>query len=186
MIKLNRNILLFFTTAISVFFFNGCIVFHKVSYVVRLETPTSGTVLVTAFDMRSNANTKKEFEQDKKNLFQYMLKSKEFVTAQNAQGKNITSRKLFIDNGKLTGEGIYKFDNIQNVEGIKYDGGFHYLNLGLEDSVMSTNGEIVRSKEYKRIMWDSTFNELKFTMFSFSFSKNNNMPLAPYYKPGKQ
>lgn len=165
------------------FFANGCIVFHKVSYVVHLDTPTSGTVQVTAYDMRSNATTNKEFEQDKKNLFQYMFKSEKFVKAQKAQGKDITARKLSLDEGKLIGEGTYKFNNIENVEGIKYDGGFHFLNLGLDDSVMATNGEIVRSKEYKRIMWDSTYKELKFTMFSFSFKNSKSRPLAPFYKP---
>ena len=173
-------------TALLTFILSGCIVFHKVSYVVTLDTPTSGTVKVTAFDMRSNAKTKQEFEQDKKNLFDYMLKSDDFVAAQKAQGKDITSRKLYIEKGVLMGEGIYKFDDISKVEGIKYEGGFHYLNLALDDSVMATNGEIVRSKEFKRIMWDSTFKELQFTMFSFSFDKDKYKPLAPYYNSKKK
>ncbi len=173
---------LIFTLA---FFFNGCIVFHKVSYVVHLDTPNSGTVTVTAYDMRSNAGTNKDFNEDKSNLFQYMLKSKEFVVQQKMQGKDITSRKLYVEDGKLIGVGTYKFDDIGAVEGIKYDGGFHYLNLALTDSVMDTNGEIIKSSDYKRIMWDSTFKTLKFTMFSFSFEHNNSRSLAPYFKQGK-
>jgi len=178
-------LLITFITSLT-FILNGCIVFHKVSYNVKLDTPTSGSVKVTAYDMRSNATSNQEFEQDKNNLFQYMLKSQDFVNAQKSQGKNITSRKLSLKDGKLIGTGIYKFTDINKVEGIKYDGGFHYLNLNLDDSVMATNGEVVRSKGYKRIMWDSTYKELKFTMFSFSFEKNNYRPLAPYYKSDKK
>lgn len=167
------------------FFLNGCIVFHKVSYVVNLDTPNSGIATVTAYDMRSNAGTNKDFNEDKTNLFQYMLKSKEFVVQQKMQGKDITSRKLYVEDDKLIGVGTYKFGNVGAVEGIKYQGGFHYLNLALSDSVMDTNGEIIRSNDYKRIMWDSTFKTLKFTMFSFSFEHNNSRSLAPYYKQGK-
>ena len=177
----NGQIIPFMIFASLMFFLNGCIVYHKVSYSVHLNTPHSGTATVKAFDMRSNADSKKEFDQDKKNLFQYMLKSKEFVADQKSQGKVVTARKLYLQNGKLIGEGTYKFNNIKDVAGINYDGGFHYLNLNLDDSVMATNGEIIRSKEYKRIMWDSTYKVLEFTMFSFSFEHNKSRPLAPYF-----
>lgn len=168
-----------------IFFLNGCIVYHKVSYKVNLKTPNSGIVTVKAYDMRSNADSQKEFNEDKKNLFQYMLKSKKFLSDQKSQGKAVQSRKLYMQNGKLMGEGSYKFDNIKNVAGINYDEGFHYLNLNLDDSVMATNGEVVRSAGYKRIMWDSTYKVLEFTMFSYSFKNNKSIPLAPYFKPGK-
>ena len=56
--------------------FSGCIIFHKVSYEVKLETPEKGTATVTAYDMRSDAANKKDFQEDTTNLFSYMLKSR--------------------------------------------------------------------------------------------------------------
>ena len=165
--------------------FSGCIIFQQISYDVKLDTPTSGVAVITAYDMRSDAKNKSELEKDKKNLFQHMLKSNEFIKEQKESGKYITGRKLYVEDGKLIGEGTYKFDDIAAVEGIKYEGGFHYLNLGLDDSVLSTNGEIIRSKEYKRIVWDSTFQELKFTMFSTNLNAANYKSLAPYYENNK-
>ncbi|MDR3628549.1 MAG: hypothetical protein P4L45_17010, partial [Ignavibacteriaceae bacterium] len=50
----------------------------------------------------------------------------------------------------------------------------------------STNGEIIHSKEYKRIVWDSTFQELKFTMFSNELNGSQYKPLAPYYENKKK
>jgi hypothetical protein len=166
--------------------FSGCILFHQISYDVKLDTPTSGTSVITADDMRSDAKSKADLEKDKKYLFQHMLKSNEFIQEQKEAGKYITDRKLYIDNGKLMGQGSYKFDDIGAVEGIKYEGGFHYLNLGIDDSVISTNGEIIRSKDYKRIVWDSTFQELKFTMFSNDFKGSAYKSLAPFYKNDKE
>jgi hypothetical protein len=46
---------------------------------------------------------------------------------------------------------------------------------------MDTNGEVITSKGYKRIMWDNSIKELKFTMFSFSFDKEKYRELAPFY-----
>jgi hypothetical protein len=178
-----RLLLVVFTTSLIL---NGCIIFHQISYDVKLDTPTSGVASISADDMRSDAKSKPDLEKDKKNLFQHMLKSKEFVEEQKASGKYVIDRNLYIDGGKLMGEGSYKFDDISAVEGIKYEGGFHYLNLGLDDSVISTNGEIIRSKDYKRIVWDSTFSELKFTMFSNDFTGSQYKSLAPFYEDKKK
>jgi hypothetical protein len=162
--------------------FNGCILFHQISYDVKLDTPTSGTAVITADDIRTDAKSKADLEKDKKYLFQHMLISKEFIQEQKESGKYIIDRNLYIDNGKLMGQGSYKFDDIGSVEGIKYEGGYHYLNLGIEDSVISTNGEIITSKDYKRVVWDSTFQELKFTMFSNDLAGSPYKSLAPFYK----
>lgn len=183
--KLNIYFVSFITLLALPILLNGCIIFHKVSYDIKLDTPISGTVTVTAFDLRSNAKTNEEFEDDKKNLFDFMLKSKKFVQEQKKVGKNIISRKIFLKNKELIGEGIYKFNTINAVEGIQYEGGFHYLNLAPDDSVMDTNGEVINSKGYKRIMWDNSIKELKFTMFSFSFDKDKYRELAPFYNPKK-
>jgi hypothetical protein len=164
----------------------GCIIFSRISYDVTLDTPTSGITVVTADDMRTDAKSKADIEKDKKYLFQHMLKSPEFINEQKESGKYITDRKLYLENGKLNGQGSYKFNDIGAVEGIKYESGFHYLNLGIDDSVISTNGEIIRSKDYKRIVWDSTFQELKFTMFSNDFTGSKYKSLAPFYDGKKK
>ena len=176
----------FFFAILFLTAFNGCITFHKVSYDVKLTSPNEGSVLVTAYDIRSTANTSKEFDDDKNTLFRYMLKSKQFPKDQKEQGKEIISRKLYVEDGKLIGRGEYKFTDISKVEGMKFEDGFHYINLNLEDSVISTNGEIIKSKEFKRIVWDSTFTELKFTMLGNSFSNHTQYKLlAPYYNQKK-
>jgi len=164
------------------FTLNGCLIFHKIDYEVHLETPEKGYAIITAYDMRSNAETDADFEKDTTNLFTYMLKSKEFVDQQKTQGKDIYSRKLFVKDNMLIGQAEYRFNDVDAVENIKYEEGFHYLNLSLDDSVISTNGVIVKSKDFKRILWGKDMKILKFEMFSESFVGNPYKPLVQFYK----
>ncbi len=182
-----KKLFLLITASTLITLFSGCLTFHKVSYVVKLKNPDEGTVLLTAYDIRSTAATGKELNEDKDNLFNYMLRSSKFLRDQKAQGKEVISRKLFIEKGQLVGQGEYKFTDINNVEGMKYDGGFHYLNLQPDDSVIATNGTVVKSNGYKRIMWDSTYTELDFTMLGNPFTHSSRFKsLAPFFKQSKK
>jgi hypothetical protein len=164
---------------------NGCIIFHTVSYEIKLNPDKSGTTSILVTDIRSNAKTDQDFEEDKNNLFSYMLKSSEFIESMKKNRKNIIKRDLFLSGDTLKGKAEYKFDNIKGIEGIEYEGGFYFLTLGVDDSVVSTNGEIIKSKDYKRILWDSKINPLKFEMFSFSFDNDPYRKLAPFYESYK-
>lgn len=173
--------LLSFIIILIIFGLNGCLIFHTVSYEIKLNPDKSGTTTILVNDIRSNAKTDENFEEDKNNIFSYMLKSDEFVESMKKNRKNIVKRELFLNGDTLMGKAVYKFKNIKGIEGIEYDGGFYFLTLGIDDSVVSTNGEIIKSKNYKRILWDSKINPLKFEMFSFSFDKDPYRKLAPYY-----
>lgn len=177
------KLFIFTFVSISLLSFNGCLIFNKISYDVKLDGTKRGVVTIKAYDLRSNAKNEKDFQQDKRNLFSYMLKSKEFlIDAKKNQGKDIIYRNLENNNDTLIGTAKYKFNDISKVEGIEYQDGFYFLTLTPTDSVISTNGEIVKSGSYKRIMWDKSFKNLEFTMFSYSFDENPQRPLAEFYK----
>ena len=163
--------------------FTGCLVSEKISYSIKLQTPTSGIVTMQFYNIKSNANSDKEFDEDKDNLFSYILKSEKLKTQLEGQGKDVISRELYRDGNKLNGKAEYKFKDITKVEGIRFEDGFYYLTLALDDSVISTNGQIIKSKEYKRILWDKSFKELKFEMYSSGFNDNTFKSLAQFYNP---
>ena len=96
------------------------------------------------------------------------------------EGRNILDRKLFISNGKLNGTVKYSFDDISKVEGIIYEDPFYFITIQLEDSIVSTNGEVIVSEEYKRIMWDNSIKTLKFEMFSADVNNDNLVDLSKY------
>ena len=79
-------------------FLSGCLTFHKVSYDVNLEGPKNGTVTMTINDIRSDAETKTQFEEDKDTLFNYILKSDVFLKTMLDEGKNFISRELYVEN----------------------------------------------------------------------------------------
>jgi hypothetical protein len=162
---------------------SGCIDFYKVSYEINLETPDKGTAIVHLYDLRSDAATEKDFETDKQNIFQFALKSDDFLQSMKQEGKNIQSRELQVSGDTLDANVVYTFDSITSVENMQHDAGFFYLTLEPTDSVISTNGEIISSKDRKRILWDRSMKTLRFEMLSNTFTGKSYKMLGPYYKP---
>lgn len=162
---------------------NGCLIFHSVSYEIKSSTTGSGSATVIVEDIRSDALNQNELKMDKENLFDFMYKSDEFITQMKDEGKKITSRELIVDNDKLNGKISFDFDDIELVEGIVYEKPFYYLTIPPEDSVISTNGEIVVSDQHKRIIWDNSIETLKFTMFSDDVESGNLIGMAEYFEP---
>ncbi|MBX2974810.1 MAG: hypothetical protein KF721_01665 [Ignavibacteriaceae bacterium] len=159
---------------------NGCLVFHKVSYTVQPNGAKGGTATLYFEDIKSDAIGNKEFEEDKNALFEYMLSSDEFISEMKKEGKKIKSRELYVDNNKLFGKIVFSYDKISEVEGMQYQDGFYFLTIPPTDSVISTNGVVVPSKDHKRIMWDKSIKELKFEMLSDA-PKAGLRELAPFY-----
>ena len=163
-----------------IFTMQGCLVFNTVSYEVNLEDENSGTVTLNVSDIRSDAMNTTELEEDKNQLFNFILESDEFVQQMSEEGKFILDRKLFLSNGKLNGTLKYSFDDVSKVEGIVYQEPFYFITIPLEDSIVSTNGEVIVSEGHKRIMWDNTIRTLKFKMFSVDVEKGSLVELTKY------
>lgn len=176
-----KNKLFAFIVLIGLSFINGCLVPEKISYTVKLETANSGIVTMQFYNVKSNAEYDDEFQEDKKNLFDYISKSDKLVTQLKGEGKDILSRELYVEDGILNGKAEYRFYNIKNVDGIIFEDGFYYLTLALDDSVLTTNGQIIVSKDYKRILWDKNIRTLKFEMYSTGFDDEDFKALSPFY-----
>jgi hypothetical protein len=162
------------------FLLQGCLVFNSVSYEVNLEDRTSGTVTIEISDIRSDAMNTTELEQDKNQLFQELWKGEEFVSQMKDEGKNILERDLYISNGTLNGKVKYAFDDVSKVEGIVYQEPFYFITIQLQDSIISTNGEVIVSEGHKRIMWDHSIETLKFKMFSADVESGSLVDLTKY------
>jgi hypothetical protein len=124
-------------------------------------------------------------EQDKKQLFQDMLKSDEFVNQMKEEGKNILSRNLYVSDGKLNGTVKFSFNDITNVENFEYEDPFYFVTLEPMDSIISTNGEVVISENHRRIMWDKSIKTLKFEMSSTDTEDSNLVELVQYFDQEK-
>jgi len=158
----------------------GCLVFNTVSYEVKLEGENSGSVNLQVNDIRSDAINVSELEEDKNQLFNFIWKSDDFVQQMKEEGKLVTDRQLYVLNGKLIGNLSYNFNDITTVEGIQYQDPFYFLTLSPEDSIVSTNGEVIKSEGLKRIMWDNSIKTLKFEMFSANVDSDNLVDLSKY------
>jgi hypothetical protein len=159
----------------------GCLHFNTASYKIELKDSNSGSVTVFVKDIKSDAIDKTELNEDQKNLFDFALKSEKFIEQMESEGKFITDRKLILNGENLDAQINYNFKNINDVEGIVFEDPFYYLTLQPGDSVVSTNGKIIESKDYKRIIWDSSIDTLEFEMFSDDTSGDNLTSMAAYY-----
>ena len=171
-----------FIFVLAITLFSGCLISERINYTIDLKTPTTGKVTVNFLNIKSNAIGKREFNQDKKNLFEFAMKSKSLINQLKSEGKFVKYRFLSVKNNQLNGKVIYDFKDIKKVEGIRFEDGFYYLTMALDDSLISTNGKLIISKEYKRILWDKNYKQLKFEMYSSGFDNNAYKGLASYYK----
>lgn len=181
MLQFKKIIMLF----ILLLFLQGCLVFHSVSYEIKLTDSISGNVVIEVKDVRSDAMNTSELEADKKQLFQDLLKSDDFVEQMRDEGKNILERRLYVSNGRLNGVVKYSFDEVAKVEGIVYQEPFYFITIQSEDSIISTNGEVILSEGYKRIMWDNSIETMNFEMFSTNTDGSNLVELVQYLQDDK-
>jgi hypothetical protein len=173
-------IILFFSSG-----YYGCLIFHTMSYTINIDKDTTGTGTVIVSDIRSDATVGSDLATDKKNLFEYVYKSPDFINQMKDEGKNITNRELYKHGDTLIGKADFSFKSIFNVEKIKYEDGFYFLTLTLDDSILTTNGQIIYSKDHKRILWDKGFKVLKFEMLGYPFKTNEYTRLSPFLETNK-
>jgi hypothetical protein len=159
----------------------GCIVFHSVSYEVNVNEDGTGTALVTIDDINTDATTKGMIDEDVKSILEYGLKSSEFIDMMKAEGKTITSRNVMVEREKLNGMVRYEFSDVSKVEGVQFEDPYYYLTIPVEDSIISTNGQISITSEYQRIVWDKSIKTLKFKMYSDDTSREGLTSIAPYF-----
>ena len=162
--------------------FTGCIIINAVSYEVEVNEDGTGTALLSIYDINSDAYSKEALDEDVKNLFDYAFKSKEFLDGMEAEGKRTASRNLYVVDGKLNAELKYSFVDISRVEGMQFEDPYYYLTIPAADSIISTNGQVSKTNEYQRIMWDKSIKTLKFKMFSDDTNREGLTSLAKFYQ----
>jgi hypothetical protein len=158
----------------------GCLVFQKISYEITINDDKSGTAKIYITDITSDATDSEAFKQDTSALFTFMQKSDQFIEDMKNEDRFIKIRNLILNGKNLDAEVVYDFTQIKGVENISYEDGFYFLTMEPADSIISTNGEVIKSKNYKRILWDDKQKLLKFSMFSAETDAYRK--LAPYYK----
>ncbi len=66
---------------------------EKIAYSVKLNGPNNGIVTMQFYNIKSNADSDKEFQEDKDNLFNYILDSDKLTDQLKGQGKDVISRE---------------------------------------------------------------------------------------------
>lgn len=159
----------------------GCIVFKSVSYEVTVNSDGTGTALVIIEDINTDATTKETIDNDVKSILEDGLKSQAFIDDMKSEGKIIKSRNVIVEKEKLSAIVGYEFSDISKVEGMQFDDPYYYLTIPAADSIISTNGQVTKTTEYQRIVWDKSITTLKFKMYSDDTNRDGLKSLTPYY-----
>ena len=177
---MKKNILMMFVVVISQL--TGCIVFNNVSYEVKINEDGSGTASLLIEDINTDAINNEAIDEDVKSILEHGLKSQQFVEDMKSEGKKIILRDVVIENEKLNAMVNYEFDDITRVEGMQFEDPYYYLTIPVDDSIISTNGQVTKTAEYQRIVWDKSVVVLKFKMFSDDTNREGLTSLAKFYK----
>lgn len=176
-----KKLSLVLTFLVITIFLNGCLTFKSVRYEVMKNGGDAGTVVVEIYDIRTDAKDNEELEADKEYLFNFALESQQFVDDMKNEGKNIIHREMYKSEGKLNARILYKYDTINSVENIQYEKPYFYLTVNPTDSILSTNGQIISTGEYKRIIWDDSHSTLKFEMMREESMDGNLRSMSEFY-----
>ena len=168
--------------AVFVVQLTGCIVFNNVSYEVNINEDGTGTAKLVIEDIKTDATTKEAIDEDVKSILEHGLKSQQFVEDMKSEGKKISLREVVVENEKLNAIVNYEFDDITRVEGMQFEDPYYYLTIPAEDSIISTNGQVSRTNDYQRIMWDKSIKTLKFKMYSEDTNREGLTSLAKFYQ----
>lgn len=160
----------------------GCIVFNNVSYEVTVNEDGSGTAILVIEDLKTDAITTEAMDEDVKSILEHGLKSQQFVEEMKTEGKKITVRNVVVNNEKLNAIVSYEFEDISRVEGMQFEDPYYYLTIPVEDSIISTNGQVTKTTEYQRIVWDKSIKTLKFKMYSDDTNREGLTSLAKFYQ----
>ena len=177
---MKKNIFMMFVVVISQL--TGCIVFNNVSYEVKINEDGSGTASLLIEDINTDAINNEAIDEDVKSILEHGLKSQQFVENMKSEGKKIILRDVVIENEKLNAMVNYEFDDITRVEGMQFEDPYYYLTIPVDDSIISTNGQVTKTAEYQRIVWDKSVGVLKFKMFSDDTNREGLTSLAKFYK----
>lgn len=161
---------------------SGCLVFNKISYEIVMSDSSAGSASVAIYDIRSDAKTPFRLEEDINYLYNYSGKSKKFIEQMKLEGKEITGRELEIKEDTVIGYLSFNFNSLSAFGNITFDAGFYILTLSPTDSIIATNGQVLRTKNDLRILWDEDIEKISYTLMGNSFEKEGFTKLAPYYK----
>jgi len=186
-----KNIHLFFCGSfILLFVLSGCLTCETKTYKFELLGKGKGRLTVTysnIFSSRSDEELEmnEEIESDFNELvYEYLQGDKLISELPNAK---LISRKLFEAGGKLNGEVVYEFTNINQVHLFQTDakGPYMYLlNAFSMETVLTTNGSI-GPDYFKVVYWNKKLKTLEFTS-SIESMNEDGKSLLPMWKSMKK
>jgi hypothetical protein len=180
--KIRLFVLLVFVAA----FFTSCLTVEKKTYVFELDGKNSGTLTITWENIMSELDEGEDVsEEDFDELVNSYLNGDEIESQY--PDATIVSKDLYVQNNKLYGKAVIKFDDLAEVKLYKYDKkGPYMLSMSSFSETYSYGNGTYGGDVMPVIFWDKKSKRLEFTTTVTEPNEDDNVSLAPSYNKWKR
>lgn len=165
-------------------FFTSCLTVEKKTYVFELDGKTSGTLTITWENIMSEMDEEDDVsDEDFDELISAYLEGDEIESQY--PDATIVSKDLYVQNGKLYGKAVIKFNNLADVKLYQYDKkGPYMLSLSSFSETYAYGNGNYGGDIMPVIFWDKKLKKLEFTT-TVSEPGNGQISLTDHYEEWK-
>lgn len=145
-------------------FLPGCLTFKTVEYTITVNKDLSASGVVIFRGIGSDVADPEQRKLDLEGLVEYGLKSTDFINDRRAEGRDIKSRKLYVDNGLLVAEIGFSVKKVSDIEGIYMNEEYIYVDVDPDSQLNSANGEINTYGGGSQVLWKKGPGKLSFAV----------------------
>lgn len=146
------------------FLLPGCLTFKTVEYTITVNKDLSATGVVIFRGIGSDVADPEQRKLDMEGLVEYGLKSTEFINDRKSEGREVRSRKLYVENGLLTAEIGFSVKKVSDIEGIYVNEEYIYVDVDPDSQLNHANGEINTYGGGSQVLWKKGPGKLTFAV----------------------
>lgn len=163
-------------------FLSGCLTFKTVEYdlIVNKDLSAKGKVIFKGIG--SDVVDTEQRKLDLEGLYDYGLKSQDFIKDRKAEGKSVTSRKLYLKDDLLIAEIEFTVKHVGEIEGFYINDSFIYIDVDKDSELISANGEVNTYGGGKQVLWKKGPGKIEYSVSVFNDEQWAPFSLTQEYK----
>ncbi|MBN8705819.1 MAG: hypothetical protein J0L62_08075 [Bacteroidetes bacterium] len=149
-------------------FVTGCLTFKTVEYDLTVNKDLSAKGKVIFRGIGSDVVDAEQRALDLEGLYDYGLKSQDFIKDRKTEGKIVTGRKLYVKDDLLVAEIDFTVKHVGEIEGFYINDNFIYIDVDKDSELNAANGDVNIYGGGKQVLWKKGAGKIKYTVSVFS------------------
>jgi len=164
------------------FLFTGCLTFKTVEYDLTITKDLSPKGKVIFRGIGSDVVDSDQRKLDLEGLYDYGLKSQDFVKDRKAEGKTVTGRKLYLKDDLLVAEIEFTVKHVGEIEGFYINDSYIYIDVDKDSELNAANGEVNSYGGGKQVLWKKGPGKIQYSVSVFNDEQWAPFSLTQEYK----